>query len=101
MTFEVIFASRAQDDLQNLFVYVARKSGKERAIGFVRRIEDYCLDFSHFPKRGVRRDDLLPGIRIVGFDRRVTIAFHISGSTVTVDRILYGGRNVQSAIEQP
>jgi hypothetical protein len=33
-------------------------------------------------------------LRVVGFERRVAIAFHIGSGTVTVDRILYGGRDL-------
>lgn len=42
----------------------------------------------------MRRDDLQAGLRIVGFERRVTIAFHVGPTTVTIDRVLYGGRDL-------
>jgi toxin ParE1/3/4 len=47
-----------------------------------------------FPERGRRRDELLPGLRIVGFERRVSIAFHVANRVVTIDRVLYGGRDL-------
>jgi toxin ParE1/3/4 len=34
------------------------------------------------------------GLRVAGFERRVAIAFHIAPDTVTIDRILYGGRDL-------
>jgi toxin ParE1/3/4 len=49
-------------------------------------------------ERGTRRDDLQPGLRIVGFERRVTIAFHVEPGTVTIDRVLYGGRDVDGIL---
>jgi plasmid stabilization system protein ParE len=49
-----------------------------------------------FPKRGTRRDDLRPDLRITTWRRRVTIAFHITETTVTIDRILYGGRDLMA-----
>ena len=49
--------------------------------------------------RGTQHDDLLPGLRIIGMERRVTIAFRIDGNTVEILRILYGGRDVQAALE--
>src|SRR5436190_768425 len=51
-----------------------------------------------FPERGARRDDLRPGLRVVGVARRVTIAFHISDNVVTIDRVLYGGRDLSTAL---
>jgi toxin ParE1/3/4 len=49
----------------------------------------------NYPERGRGRDDLRPGLRTTAFRRRVTIAFHISEITVTIDRVLYGGRNLK------
>ena len=36
-----------------------------------------------------------PGLRVVGFERRVLIAFHVQPDAVVIDRILYGGRDVK------
>lgn len=61
------------------------------------RIERCCLGFELAGERGTRRDDIRPRLRIVGFERRVTIAFHVEASRVTIDRILYGGRDIARA----
>ena len=52
-----------------------------------------------FPERGTRRDDLRPGLREIGVGRRATIAFHVGAGTVTIDRILYGGRDFGAAFD--
>jgi toxin ParE1/3/4 len=59
-------------------------------------LEDHCRSLSVFPDRGVRRDDLRPGLRILGFERRAAIALHVADDTVTILRILCGGREVES-----
>ncbi|WP_306127169.1 hypothetical protein [Roseitalea sp. MMSF_3516] len=51
------------------------------------------------PRRRARRDDLLPGLRIVGFERRITIAFTIDDDTVTFLRFFYGGQDWEDAFE--
>ncbi len=94
MTHEVRFSPEARDDLRQLYLFIAERSGEERALAYVERIEAYCRGFADFPERGVRRDDLLPGLRVVGFERRVAIAFHLGPGTVTFDRVLYGGRDL-------
>ncbi len=48
-----------------------------------------------FPERGRRRDDIRQGLRVIGFERRVTIAFHVTDDFVIIDLILYGGRDVE------
>ena len=94
MTFRVIFSPEARDDLSAIYLYVAQAAGENVAFGYIERIEKYCRDLRDFPERGARRDDLFPGLRVVGFERRVSIAFHIGHAVPTIDRILYGGRNL-------
>jgi plasmid stabilization system protein ParE len=47
---------------------------------------------------GVARDDLRPGLRIVGFRRRVTIAFAVTEATVEIPGIYYGGRDYETLL---
>ena len=93
----VVFSPEAQADLFELYDYIADQSGPTRAIGYIKRIEKTCLALDFAGERGTKRDDLRPGLRIMGFERRVTIAFHVEPGTVTIDRILYGGRDLQRA----
>ena len=94
MNRKVIFAPAAEADMLSLYDHIADRSGSVRAMGFIDRIETYCLGFAVAGERGTRRDDLRPGLRIVGFERRVTIAFHLDADTVVIDRVLYRGRDV-------
>jgi toxin ParE1/3/4 len=95
---EVVFAPEARDDILELYDYIAAQAGAERARGYVERIVGYCAGFSMFPERGMRRDDLRPGLRVIGFERRVTIAFHVTADKITIDRVLYAGRDLTNAL---
>jgi toxin ParE1/3/4 len=75
-------------------------SGPARAIGYIARIEAFCRRFDLAGQRGHSRDDIRAGLRIVGFERRVTIAFHVDAKAVVIDRIFYGGRNVAQAFKR-
>ena len=97
---EVIFAPEAQEDLLSLYDYIDERSGSQRAHDYTERIAAYCLSFETFPDRGTRRDDLRPGLRVIGFGRRVTIAFHVTAGTITIDRIFYGGRDWEGLIDE-
>lgn len=55
--------------------YIAMRDGAERAIGYINRVEDFCRNLSAFPNRGIRRDDLRPGLRALGFERRRLLHF--------------------------
>ncbi len=91
---KVVFSPEARDDLRQLYIYIAERAGEGRALVYIERIETYCRGFSTFPERGTRRDDLLSGLRLVGFERRVTLAFRVDTTTVTFDRVIYGGRDL-------
>jgi len=92
----VEFSPEALGDLIDLYDYIAARDGAERAMGYIDRIEECCRSISVFLGRGTGRDDLRPGLRILGFERRAVIAFHIATNAVTILRILYGGRNVET-----
>ena len=96
--YRIVFAPEARDDLKELYLFIAEQADGDRAMAYLERIENYCQGFANFPERGTRRDDLLPGLRVVGFERRVTIAFHVGADTVTFLRILYGGRDIDTLV---
>jgi toxin ParE1/3/4 len=94
----VIFSPEAAADLSEIYDYIAKQSGTAIAFGYLRRIEAYCAGFKHSAERGTKRDDLRSGLRIVGFERRITLAFHLDSETVVIDRILYGGRDIKRTL---
>lgn len=62
-------------------------------MNYIERLETYCAGFELAGERGQRRDDIRGGLRIVGFERRVAIAFTVSNTEVTILRLYYGGQN--------
>lgn len=93
MAFKVVFRPIAENDLVALYHYIAEESGPDRAGAYIGRIEQACMTLAHFPLRGTQRDDLHPGLRITGFERRASIAFVVENDTVRILRIFYGGRD--------
>ena len=45
----------------------------------------------------IGRDRVLPGLRIIGFERSAAIAFRVTGDTVEVLRILRRGQDIPDA----
>jgi toxin ParE1/3/4 len=81
---KVELRDEALADLAALYDYIAHESSSEIAIGYVRRIRAACEQLATFPERGRRRDDILPGLRVIGFERRVTIAFRVLKTRVEI-----------------
>ena len=94
----VIFTPLAERHIDSLHEYIATHSGEERADGYVGRIVEFCNSLATFPLRGTQRDDLLPGLRVTGFERRVTIAFVVTAEAILIEGIFYGGRDFEALL---
>ena len=95
-TYDVRFRPRARRDLIALYRYLKRRFGEDSAIGYVRRIDEACAGLEQAPQRGtvVRHPDLT--LRVLGFERRVSVLFQIGEDTVEILRVLYGGQDIQA-----
>jgi toxin ParE1/3/4 len=75
MPYAVVFTPETEAQLVNLYGFIAQKASPEIAARFTDRIITYCESLSIFPLRGVKRDDVRPGLRITQYKKRVAIAF--------------------------
>ena len=91
--YDVYFSPEARDDLYRLIDWIEHAAGERRALAYADRLEEFCRGLALAPGRGHRRDDIRPRLRIVGFERRVTIAFAVDVGRVDILRVFYGGRN--------
>lgn len=99
MTHDVVFRLHAEADLWALFHYIAERTNRARALASIARIETACMALSTFPERGTKRDDLAPGLRTVGFENRVTIAFRVLEREVEIVAIAYAGREFEGELD--
>ncbi len=96
---EVIFTPLALRQIDDLHRYISETSGDAIADGYIGRVVAHCTRFDLFPERGTRRDDILPGLRIIGFERRLTIAFVVTTDTVLIESLFYGGQDVETKLK--
>jgi toxin ParE1/3/4 len=92
---QVLFAPEAEEDLQRLYEWIAERAGAIAAIRFIDKVESFCSSFDLASERGQRRDDIRPGLRVAGFERRLTVAFVVDENSVTILRVFARGRNWQ------
>ncbi|WAP69714.1 type II toxin-antitoxin system RelE/ParE family toxin [Jiella pelagia] len=90
---DVVVTPSAIADLENLHRYIAGESSEDRADSYIARIQVYLERLAAFPKRGTAHDELLDGLRTVGFERRATIAFVVTDKTVYIQGVFYAGRD--------
>jgi toxin ParE1/3/4 len=94
----VIFTPLAERHIDKLHEFITLHSSEERADGYISRIVGFCNSLKTFPLRGSQRDDILPGLRVAGFERRVNVAFIVTANVVLIEGIFYGGRDYETAL---
>lgn len=99
MTRTVVYSPRAEQQLTDLYSWIVAETGfPDRAEAYVSELLDYCDNLALFPFVGAARDDLRPGIRTIGFRRRVVIAFAPTDARVEILGVYYGGRDHEALL---
>jgi toxin ParE1/3/4 len=98
--YAIVLTPCAERQLTSLYNFIAERSGQNLAEKFVGEIVADCQSLALFPERGARRDDIRPGLRLKGYDRRVTIAFSIDvvNDKVVIHGVFYGGQDFEAAL---
>lgn len=99
-TYTVVFAPEAEDDLVELYEYVAEHGSPTIAARYTEALVEYCEGLGNFAHRGTRRDDIRPGLRITNYKHSAVIAFEVNESrnSVAILGVYYGGRDYESAL---
>jgi plasmid stabilization system protein ParE len=98
MKYSVVFTPEAEEQLAELYRYIAGSSSPETAARYTDGIVTYCEELAILPHRGMMRDDIRPELRILGYRRRVAIAFTVEGDEVSIIGVFYGGQDYESAL---
>jgi toxin ParE1/3/4 len=97
---QVIFTPLAERQIDALHFYIASHASENLADSYVRRIVAFCEGLTTFPLRGTVRDDLMAGLRTVGFERRATIAFVVSNNAILIEGVFYGGQDFEASFRE-
>ncbi|MET0745138.1 MAG: type II toxin-antitoxin system RelE/ParE family toxin [Microvirga sp.] len=95
----VVISPEAAADLLRLYDWIAEAGSPNAALAYLERIEAHLNGYALASERGTKRDDIRPGMRISGFERRITIAFTVEAERVTILRLLYGGQDWERPFE--
>jgi plasmid stabilization system protein ParE len=99
-TYTVVFAPEAEDDLVELFEYIAEHGSPVNAERYTEAIVAHCEALTTFPHRGTPRDDIRPGLRTTNYRKRAVIAFEVDDESamVSILGVYYGGRDFEQAL---
>jgi toxin ParE1/3/4 len=60
--YTVVFAPEAEEQLAALYRYIAEHASPDVAFRYTSAIVEYCEGMGHVPLRGMRREDIRPGL---------------------------------------
>lgn len=100
MNYRVVFSPEAQEQLVDIFRYIAEAASPEIGIRYTDAIVGYCESLRTFPLRGNKRDDVRLGLRVTNYKKRAVIAFDVSGEVVSIIGIFYGGQDYETILQQ-
>lgn len=98
MTYDVVFSADAEQHLVSIYDRIEAASSAATANRYTGEIVAFCQRLSLFPERGSLRSDLGPGMRVIGFRKRVSIAFQVTPGEVLIAGIFYGGFDYVSVL---
>ncbi|CAB3804475.1 type II toxin-antitoxin system RelE/ParE family toxin [Paraburkholderia fynbosensis] len=98
MSYTVVFTPEAQEQLLELYRYIAAVGSPVIAERYISSIITYCEEMRTFPHRGNRRDDIREGLRVTNYRKRVVIAFDVDPEQVSVIGIFYGGQDYETVL---
>ena len=90
---KVVLSPDALADLSDLYDWIAEQASPDVALAYIDRLESYVMGFDVASERGTRHDHIRQGLRTTDFERRLTIAFEVTGDQVTILGFFSGGRN--------
>jgi plasmid stabilization system protein ParE len=97
--YAVIFTPEAQEQLAELYYYIAFAASPEIAKRYTNPIVTYCEGLHTFPLRGIRRDDIRPSLRVTQYKKRTVIAFNVNVELVSIIGVFYGGQDYETDLQ--
>ena len=99
MRYRVVFTPEAEEQLADLYGYIAVAASPDIALRYTEVIVSYCESLCDFPHRGTKRDDVRPGLRITNYKKRAIIAFDVSAELVSIIGVFYGGQDYETVLQ--
>ena len=100
MVHRIAFHAGAEAEIDELYELLLAQAGATVAGHYVGGIYDLIEGLRTFPERGSLREGKVPGLRVIGYRHRVSIAFTVQKDVVYVLGVFYGGRDVQTLLEE-
>lgn len=96
--YDVFLSPEAEADIVDIYRSISEASMSSVVDRqYVERLTSYLETFEVFPERGSLRNDVRQGLRVVGFERSVSVAFVVEQDSVVILRLAQNGRQIDLA----
>jgi toxin ParE1/3/4 len=103
MTHRVLMVAEAEEDIFDIYRYVLRADGRDRADHVLRKLREACESLAEMPRRGHSPPELervgVRGYREVHF-KPYRVIYQVVGKRVFIHCVLDGRRAVQEILER-
>jgi len=84
--------------MRRLALWIASAGSVYAAQRYVARLREQIFRFDLASERGTARDDIAPGLRVIGFERRSTVIVKVTQTHVTILRVFHGGQDWEGTL---
>ena len=101
MVYRIVYHERAEAELDKLYEDIALQAGRGIADSYVNGVITFIENLQTFPERGTVREGNIPGLRIIGYRRSISIAFFVADNKVSILGVFHRGQNItQELLEE-
>ena len=95
----IVVSDSARHDLRQITLWLSQNASKQVAHRYVERIQKRIMQLEYGAERGTVRSTR-SGLRLIGILPAVNLAFTVTEDTVHILRVLYGGQDLQMALNE-
>ena len=103
MTYNINILEQAEQDIKDIYYYIAYNDSKEKALTLIDELESTCFKLENFPERGIVPHELkeigiIDYLQVICFSYR--IIYQIEQQQVFIHAVLDGRRDMPSLFER-
>ena len=103
MTYSVNILEQAEQDIKDIYYFVAHKDSKEKAITLINELENTCFKLENFPERGIvpcelKEIGVIDYLQVICFSYR--IIYQVEQQRVFIHAVLDGRRDMLTLLER-
>lgn len=98
MSRRVVLSRTALNDLARIGRWITEAGAPQTGQRYVARIKERLAGLGDAPEAGRPYGFADPGLRIIGYERRIMIAYRVEKTRIIVVRVFYGGQNWQKVL---